>query len=114
MGDTRTRGCVPGHRWCPLPGRPGPGTGTVPDGDGQGCDDEVEEVIQPTSEAGDSAKSIFLLPERNEDNTGWLIPEGMNPASGLNKMKPEDIATVHKHKEILAKEVAKNYSVVDQ
>ena len=37
------------------------------DGDGEGCDDEVEEVIQTTSGTGDSAKSIFLLTERNED-----------------------------------------------
>ena len=37
------------------------------DGDGPRCEDEVEEVIQPTSGAGGSAKSIFLLPDRNED-----------------------------------------------
>ncbi len=37
------------------------------DGDGAGREDEVEEVIQPTSAAGGSAKNIFLLPERNED-----------------------------------------------
>ena len=37
------------------------------DGDGAGSEDEVEEVIQPTSAAGGSAKNILLLPERNED-----------------------------------------------
>ena len=37
------------------------------DGDGAGCEDEVEEVIQSTSVTGDSAKYILLLPERNED-----------------------------------------------
>ena len=37
------------------------------DRDCPGCEDEVEEVIQPTSAAGGSAKYILLLPERNED-----------------------------------------------
>ena len=37
------------------------------DGDGPRCEDEVEEVIQPTSGVGGSVKSIFLFPERNED-----------------------------------------------
>ena len=37
------------------------------DGDGTGCEDEVEEVIQPTSAPGDSTKYILLFPERNED-----------------------------------------------
>ena len=32
------------------------------DGDGPRCEDEVEEVIQPTSVAGDSTESILLLP----------------------------------------------------
>ena len=40
------------------------------DGDAQGRDDEVDVVIQTTSEAGVSAKSILNLLERNEDNTG--------------------------------------------
>ena len=39
------------------------------DGDGPRCEDEVEDVIQPTSVAGGSAKSILLFPERNEDNS---------------------------------------------
>ena len=84
------------------------------DGEGQRRDDEVEEVIQATSAVGGSAKSILLLPERNEDNTGWLSPEGMKSAADFNKMKPEDIATVCKHKEMFAAEVVKNCSVVDQ
>ncbi len=37
------------------------------DGTGTGNEDEVEEVIQQTSAAGVSDKSILLLPERNED-----------------------------------------------
>ena len=37
------------------------------DGDGEGREDEVEEVIQSTSVAGGSVKYILLLPERNED-----------------------------------------------
>ncbi len=37
------------------------------DGDGPRCEDEVEEVIQPTSATGGSAKSILFLSERNED-----------------------------------------------
>ena len=61
------------------------------DGEGQRCDDEVEEVIQSTSGTGVSTKSILFSPERNEDNTGWLSPEGMTTVSDLNKMKPEDI-----------------------
>ena len=43
------------------------------DKDAQRCDEEVEEVIHPTSAAGGSAKSILLLPERNEDNTGCVV-----------------------------------------
>ena len=37
------------------------------DGDCPGSEDEVEEVIHPTSSPDDSDKSILLLPERNED-----------------------------------------------
>ena len=54
------------------------------------------------------------LPERNEENTGWLFPEGIKSVSVLNEMKAEVIGTVCKHKEILVKEVTKNDSVVDQ
>ena len=45
------------------------------DGDTQGCDETV--VILQTSAPGVSAKSILLLPERNEDNTDvcvFLLP----------------------------------------
>ena len=84
------------------------------DGDGPRCEDEVEDVIQPTSVAGGSAKSILLFPERNEEDTGWLSHEGMKSASVFNKMKPDDMTTVGKHKEILPQEVAKNGSLVDQ
>ena len=56
------------------------------DGDTQGCDDEVEVVIQTTSES----------------------------VSGFNKMRPEDMTTVNKRKEILPEEVYKNNSVLDQ
>jgi hypothetical protein len=37
------------------------------DGDGAGCEDEVEEVIQSTSVAGGSDTYSLLLSERNED-----------------------------------------------
>ena len=47
-------------------------------------------------------------------NTGWLSYEGIKSATVFNKMKPEDIGTVRKHKDILAEEVAKNGSLVDQ
>ena len=60
------------------------------DGEGQRRDDEVEEVIQSTSVVGGSDQSFFLFPERNEDNTGWLSPEGMNPCLQLNETR--DIA----------------------
>ena len=60
------------------------------DGGGPGREDEVEEVIQSTSVAGASDQSFFLFPERNEDNTGWLSPEGMNPCLQLNETR--DIA----------------------
>jgi hypothetical protein len=56
--------------------------------------------------------SILLLPERNEDNTAWLSHEVIKPATVFNKMKPDDIATVHKRKQILTHEVTS--SVVDQ
>ena len=83
------------------------------DRDDQGNDD-VQEVIHATSAPGGSATSILLLPERNEEDTGWLSHEGINPASAFNKMKPEDLATVRKRKDMLAQEVAKNASLVDQ
>ena len=83
------------------------------DGDCEGCDDEVE-FIDTTSPATESDKSILYLPERNEENTGWLFPEGINPVSVLNKMKAESIPTVFKHKEMFVTEVVKNDSVVVQ
>ena len=83
------------------------------DRDDQGNDD-VQEIIHATSAAGGSAKSIFLLPERNEEDTGWLSHEGINPASAFNKMKPEDLPTVLKRKDMIPEEVAKNASLVDQ
>ena len=82
------------------------------DGDCERRDDDVD-LIETTSPAAGSPKSILHLPERSEDNTTWLFPEGIKPASVLNKMKVEDIATVCKRKEILATEVVKNGSVVD-
>ena len=83
------------------------------DRDDQGNDD-VREVIHATSAPGGSATSILLLPERNEEDTGWLTHEGINPASAFNKMKPEDITTVLKLKDMLPEEVSKNGSLVDQ
>ncbi len=47
------------------------------DRDDQGNDEDVLEVIHTTSAAGDSVKSIFLLSERNEEDTGWLSDEGI-------------------------------------
>ena len=73
------------------------------DGDVQRRDDEV--VNLETSTTGVSAKTILLLPERNEDNTDWLSHEGIKPTSVFNKMRPEDIATVHTRKEMLDQEV---------
>ena len=46
-------------------------------------------VILETSAAGGSAESILLLLERNEDNTDWLRPEGMMPASAFNNKWPK-------------------------
>ena len=77
------------------------------DGDCDRCDDDVD-LIETTSPVTVSVKSILHLPERNEDNTVWLFPEGIKPTSVLNKMKSETIATVHKRKKILVTEVTKN------
>ena len=84
------------------------------DRDDQGNDDDVQEVIHATSVPGGSVKSILLFPERNEEDTGWLSHEGMKSVSAFNKMKPEDIATVLKQKEMIVEEVSKNGSLVDQ
>jgi hypothetical protein len=54
------------------------------------------------------------MSERNEEDTGWLSHEGMKSVSAFNKMKPEDIATVLKQKEMIVEEVSKNGSLVDQ
>jgi hypothetical protein len=80
------------------------------DVDGEGCVDEV--IIVEKSTAGDSTGSIFLLMERNEDNTTWLSHEDIKPTTAFNKMKSDDIATVRKRKQMLAHEVSS--SVVDQ
>ena len=82
------------------------------DGDCERRDDDVD-LIETTSPVSDSVKSILHFPERDEDNTAWLFPEGIKPTSVLNKMKGETIATVRKRKEILATEVTKDDSVVD-
>jgi hypothetical protein len=82
------------------------------DGDCERCDDDVE-FIETPSPTTDSVKSILHLSERIEDNTDWLFPEGINPATVLNKMNPETLPTVWKLKEILSVEVSKNDSVVD-
>ena len=84
------------------------------DRDHQGNDDDVQEVSHATSSDTDSVKSIFLLLERNEEDTGWLSDEGIMSGSTFNKMKPEDLATVYKRKDMLSQEVAKNGSLVDQ
>ncbi len=139
---------------CPVgtPGRPGPGTGTVPggvsglfflssfleksgdtdfvlfqrvsrmesdyddererasgDGDGDGDGDgHIHEVIHivDKSAAGGSAGSILQLPERTDDDSAWLSHDGIKPATGFNKMKPDNITTVLKRKMKLAQEVA--------
>ena len=75
------------------------------DRDDQGNDDDVQEVSHATSADAGSAKSILLLPERNEEDTGWLSHEGIKPASAFNKMKPEDLATVRKRKDMFEQEV---------
>ena len=82
--------------------------------DHQGNDDDVQEVSHATSADDDSAKSILLLSERNEEDTGWLSHEGIKSTSAFNKMKPEDLATVRKRKDMFSQEVAKNGSLVDQ
>ena len=70
------------------------------DGHAEGRDDEV--VILETSTSGDSAEFIFLLTERNEDNTDWLCPEGMMPSSDFNKLRSEDIGKARQQKELFA------------
>ena len=73
------------------------------DGDCEGCDDDVE-LIETPSPAADSAEPILHFPERSEDITVWLFPEGIKSASGVNKMKPETLATVRKRKEMISAE----------
>ena len=51
------------------------------DRDDQGNDDDVQEVSHATSADGGSAKSILLLPERNEEVTGWLSHKGIKTSS---------------------------------
>ena len=46
------------------------------DGDCEGRDDDVE-LIETPSPAADSAEPMFHFPERSEDNTAWLFPEGI-------------------------------------
>jgi hypothetical protein len=68
------------------------GDGDV-DGDGDGClSDEV--IIVEKSAVGGSAGSILQLPERNEDDSGWLIHEVIKPTTTFNKMKPDDMTEI--------------------
>jgi len=67
--------------------------------------DEVEILEETTSI--DTDKPILCFPERNDPDTGWTRDDGTFPACGKNKMKTEDMETVHKRKELLSKEVAK-------
>ena len=55
------------------------------DGDCERCDDDVD-LIETPSPVTDSTKSIVHLPERIEDNTTWLFPEGIKTTTVLNKM----------------------------
>ena len=82
------------------------------DGDCERRDDDVE-LIETPSPATGSAEPILHFPERSEDNTVWVFPEGIKPDTVLNKIKPEALGTVHKHKEMVAAEVVKDDSVVD-
>jgi hypothetical protein len=75
------------------------------DGDGDGHFDEVITIVDKSA-AGGSAGSILQLPERTEDDSSWLSHDGIKPATGFNKMKPDNIATVLKRKKMLAQEVA--------
>ena len=61
------------------------------DGDCEGRHDDVELIETPSPAAG-SAEPILHFPERSEDNTAWLFPEGVKSASDVNKMKPETLA----------------------
>ena len=66
------------------------------------------EIVGPLS-VDDSVKSILCSPDRNEDNTGWTVPEDTIPVSVFNKMKTEDM--VRKRKELLTKTVVKKDTV---
>ena len=56
----------------------------------------------------------------SEEEDNWNSTSGeddgdtQGSVSGFNKMRPEDMTTVNKRKEILPEEVYKNNSVLDQ
>jgi hypothetical protein len=56
------------------------------DGDGSGREDEVEEVIHPTSPAGGSVKSILLLPETNEDKENKVGHDLKTPKESVEQI----------------------------
>ena len=58
------------------------------DGDGPGCEDEVEEVIQSTSTTGGSVKSILFLSERNEDKENKVFLETRTRKTRFSFQKP--------------------------
>ena len=66
----------------------------------------MEEVEASGSRA--SAKPIFRLPERNDEDTAWTRADGTKPSSAKNKLKSEDMATIRKRKNLMWAEVAKN------
>jgi hypothetical protein len=61
--------------------------------------------IVDKSAAGGSDGSILKLPERTDDDSAWLSHDGIKPATGFNKMNPDNITTVLKRKMKLPQEV---------
>ena len=73
-------------------------------------------VVVESTGVTTSANPIWSSTERNEEDTVWTRTDDTRPATVKNTVKVEDIARVHKRKEVLSKEVAKNdqSSLVDR
>ncbi len=51
----------------------------------------------------DTSESVLWMPERNEEDTGWVRPKDKEVSSAQNKVKTDPLATVKQRKDLLVK-----------
>ena len=51
----------------------------------------------------DTSESVLWMPERNEEDTGWVRPKDKEVVSTQNKVKSDPLTTVKQRKDLLVK-----------